>query len=1401
VELADGRRIFFTAVDSGLHFRPSAIFDRFGNWVNVTYPTVAGYAEVWDVTDSQGRAQRLYFTNAVGTTYPQQLLDRIELGTFGGVTATWKFHYGYRYIARGPEDQSNLGNIRVALLTEITMPDDTGAANGPKKYSFITPGQSGSDPDPYYNTTGVSSGTVRGMQLPTGGWLEWDFTDLQFPQDPDDHFKYPNHTVGAQTRRQLDRDRTPLGSWGYLFRYGCGGQPCQTPYWYVSCSQEAPRQLVTMMTAPDQTTTVHYYSIFVGDGGEGFFCVSPDWSFQLYGLPTTNFAKNAEGRPLSWEVRTGVDLSNPGAYNLGPISSGTVIRSGYAYYHYDLAASAEVAWDANRREQYAATYFNDDAHCGTNGTAVCYTSINRFGWNDFGHFRQESQGGNFPGKYRTTFTNYDGTLDANKDWVLGTYTEWCAAEEETPRAAAINSCADLPNAVTAKFQFNRATGFLQAARTLVGSALGKRDLLATFTPDSRGNVQYERYYGGDAPEQAQSESLPFTPITTPRYEIQHAFTYASTNGPLTSRQTHHAGLTFFDIDENYDAPTGSVSTTRDVAGVSTGYTYDTLGRLKTVKPAGAAWSLYSYNDANATTPASVTAKKCPKSDTANCAAPLMEQRYYYDGLGRLILSKTRMSDSGQIQWSTVKSEYDAMGRLAKTSTPENRTTADFEATFAPSSKTQTDFDVFSRPVKITNPDTSSFDFVYTGVRQKIRTSKIWTGGTAERPFDVTEQYDGLGRLAKVKEKSGSTTSVSSEGSLVETVYGYDAADHLTSVRMADTSGGPVQYRLFDFDGRGFLRWQSQPESGITSFEYDARGHIMSKTQSAANSLFDLKLTYDGAERLTLLEGRNPFYDPVNPTAAQPQFRPIKQFEFGTANVPAPNNKTDWRLGKLLRATRHNYPETNNVFNMESEIEISDLFAYIDDAGRKTSRTTSVTEITGGVGGTRWPVRDLTMSLEYNDLDLPSTIKYPTCTDCGLPPTDPDRSGVTRTYAAGRLKSLSGYISDISYWPNGMRNVLVHTNGIADTQTVTNMPRPSQISFGIYDRCVRPSFVTQPVSGEVPSSGSAFNLSVTVNGTGPFTYAWYKSSNYAVVGTDPSITVYPTATTTYYVDVTGACGHEQSQLAKVTIAECATPSTGWIHAVLQPDGSWILKPNPVARAGRTFNWTRPPNPASLGTTETLAVSALSTTTTYRLTVTDTCGSASGDVTITVPLPITSGLEAHAVSGTQISVSWPAVAGATQYTVQRRSGATWETVGTTNSPGFNDTVASSRTYAYHVTTDNGGSTNYDVATTMSFTPASIGQTITPVAVNDMLNAVNKVREAAGWPALTWSNVLAATDPVPAPGSLIFARHVMSCRARMNEALQALGVQIQNYPNPDLTGGFVHAADINEVQQRTQ
>ena len=91
---------------------------------------------------------------------------------------------------------------------------------------------------------------------------------------------------------------------------------------------------------------------------------------------------------------------------------------------------------------------------------------------------------------------------------------------------------------------------------------------------------------------------------------------------------------------------------------------------------------------------------------------------------------------------------------------------------------------------------------------------------------------------------------------------------------------------------------------------------------------------------------------------------------------------------------------------------------------------------------------------------------------------------------------------------------------------------------------------------------------------------------------------------------------------------------------------------------------------------------------------------------------------------------------------------------------------------------------------------GDLVAAVALDRMLDAVNRVRAAAGWATVTWANILGSNDPLPVPGNLVVLHHFTSCRSRMNEALQALGALGKVYTDSDLTRVELKAVHINEV-----
>jgi hypothetical protein len=96
---------------------------------------------------------------------------------------------------------------------------------------------------------------------------------------------------------------------------------------------------------------------------------------------------------------------------------------------------------------------------------------------------------------------------------------------------------------------------------------------------------------------------------------------------------------------------------------------------------------------------------------------------------------------------------------------------------------------------------------------------------------------------------------------------------------------------------------------------------------------------------------------------------------------------------------------------------------------------------------------------------------------------------------------------------------------------------------------------------------------------------------------------------------------------------------------------------------------------------------------------------------------------------------------------------------------------------------------------------GEEVTATRLESLREAVNLVRNAAGWPGLMWENMLTAADPLVTAGSKTYARHVVACRERMNEALQALGAPVVSYQGADLVLQSILAEHVNDVLDRTK
>ena len=146
--------------------------------------------------------------------------------------------------------------------------------------------------------------------------------------------------------------------------------------------------------------------------------------------------------------------------------------------------------------------------------------------------------------------------------------------------------------------------------------------------------------------------------------------------------------------------------------------------------------------------------------------------------------------------------------------------------------------------------------------------------------------------------------------------------------------------------------------------------------------------------------------------------------------------------------------------------------------------------------------------------------------------------------------------------------VMHTYGAAGTYTVAMVAANCKGSnadaglggLGIFHKqitvsqpCTEPSITAQPQGQSIPS-GQTGTLSVTATGTPPLTYQWYQGASgdtSTPLGANASSFTTPalTATTSYWVRVSNACGHDDSAAATTTVMPCAlscsasvTPST-------------------------------------------------------------------------------------------------------------------------------------------------------------------------------------------------------------------------------------------------------------------
>jgi len=184
-----------------------------------------------------------------------------------------------------------------------------------------------------------------------------------------------------------------------------------------------------------------------------------------------------------------------------------------------------------------------------------------------------------------------------------------------------------------------------------------------------------------------------------------------------------------------------------------------------------------------------------------------------DGLGRLSISQTE-EGPGSGNYDSVETTYDANGRVYKVTMPYVATSGQPCSGSCPG--TSYGYDTLNRVTSVTDGGSGYTDSVYTN------NDVLQTVGPA--PLRKKQlQYDGLGRLGSVCEltsSGGGACAQTNSQTGFWTKYTPDALGNLTGVTQ-NAQGSPTQTRTYNYDMLGRLASEANPESGTTTYYWDA----------------------------------------------------------------------------------------------------------------------------------------------------------------------------------------------------------------------------------------------------------------------------------------------------------------------------------------------------------------------------------------------------------------------------------------------------------------------------------------------------------------------------------------------------------------------------------------------------
>jgi len=295
-------------------------------------------------------------------------------------------------------------------------------------------------------------------------------------------------------------------------------------------------------------------------------------------------------------------------------------------------------------------------------------------------------------------------------------------------------------------------------------------------------------------------------------------TNASTN-PTTYNYSNSAASCDFAFPTSITEPVSlSRSMTWDCNGGVLLSLTDENGKISSTAYSGSAystvfWRPYSSTDQSGNTTYFTYPSATQTESKLSFNSSVVDHLTTVDGLGRPSISQTEQGP-GSGNYDSVESTYDANGRLYKVTMPYVATSGQSCSGTCPG--TSYGYDTLNRVISVTDGGGGYTNSAYTN------NDVLQTVGPA--PLRKKQlQYDGLGRLGSVCEltSSGGGACAQTNGQTgFWTKYTPDALGNLTGVTQ-NAQGSPTQTRSYNYDMLGRMTSEGNPESGTTTYYWDA----------------------------------------------------------------------------------------------------------------------------------------------------------------------------------------------------------------------------------------------------------------------------------------------------------------------------------------------------------------------------------------------------------------------------------------------------------------------------------------------------------------------------------------------------------------------------------------------------